>query len=154
MVAGTHHKIRDAYLKQVRELKLTGQLGKNLFIVHAETKQKYFSIFTRLLRRTDVLWTKPSELSFYTGAGLPIIIAPPIGSQEQFNALWLQTVGGGLPQMPAKYTREWLFDWVESGGLARAAWSGYMEAPTHGAYRIQSVITDEKFPLDKLPLIV
>jgi hypothetical protein len=154
LVAGTHKNVRDHYLKDIRGLKLSGHLGNNLEVLYANNLNKYFMDFTKRLRTTDILWTKPSELSFYTGAGLPVIIAPPIGSQEDFNALWLQGVGGGVHQLDAKYTNEWLFDWVNSGGLARAAWNGYMESPTHGAYRIQSVITDEKFPLPELPLIV
>ena len=35
LVAGTHHKVRHDYLRQVRDLKLVNQLGKNLFIEHA-----------------------------------------------------------------------------------------------------------------------
>ena len=81
-------------------------------------------------------------------------MAPPIGSQEEFNALWLRAVGGGIPQNDPRYTKEWLFDWWQSGGLARMAWSGFVEAPTHGTYRIESIITGEKFNLARLPLIV
>ena len=49
---------------------------------------------------------------------------------------------------------EWLEDWIQSGGLARMAWNGYIEAPTHGAYRIQSIITGEDTMLETPPLIV
>lgn len=154
LVAATHAEVRDGYLKTIRQLKLTRLLGKNLNVLYYPTRGEYFREFSKLLRKTDVLWTKPSELSFYAGAGMPIIMAPPIGSQEDFNAHWLRTVGAGLSQLEVKYTSEWLFDWIESGGLARAAWNGYLEAPTHGSYRIQSVITDEKFHLEKLPLVV
>lgn len=154
VVAGTHQHIRQAYLEKIKSLKLQKFLGRSVNVLAYNSRSEYFRVFTKLLRTTDVLWTKPSELSFYAGAGLPIIMAPPIGSQEDFNALWLKAVGAGLHQNDPKYAGEWLFDWRDSGGLARAAWSGYIEAPTHGAYRIQSVITDEKFPLEKLPLIV
>ena len=116
--------------------------------------EDYFRGFAHTLRTTDVLWTKPSELSFYTGLGIPIVMAPPIGSQEEFNKVWLQTVGGGLPQMDPGDTGEWLMDWISSGGLARFAWNGYIEAPTHGTYRIESIMTGEKVPLAALPLVV
>jgi len=152
--AGTHKDIRDKFIKSAQELNLSKQIGKNLNINYYKSRTEYFEKFTVGLKKTDILWTKPSEQSFYTGAGIPIIIAPPIGSQEDFNSRWLQAVGGGIPQHDPRYINEWLFDWVESGGLAKMAWNGYIEAPTHGAYRIQSVITDEKFPLEKLPLIV
>ena len=34
------------------------------------------------------------------------------------------------------------------------AWNGFIEAPTHGAYRIEEIITGMQVKLDKLPLIV
>lgn len=154
LIAGTHRGVRDFYLNKINELGITRGLGKHLFVHYWETRPAYFHGFSSLLRNTDILWTKPSEMSFYTGIGLPIIMAPPIGSQEEFNRVWLQQVGGGLPQGDPRYADEWLFDWIESGGLARMAWNGYIEAPTHGAYRIESIVTGEKVELEKLPLIV
>ena len=38
--------------------------------------------------------------------------------------------------------------------MARMAWNGFIEAPTHGAYRIEQVITGMKVELEQLPLIV
>ncbi len=81
-------------------------------------------------------------------------MAPTVGSQEDFNRKWLMTVNAGTDQLDPAHTGEWLFDWINSGGLARFAWNGYIEAPTHGAYRIQSVVTGEKMQLAELPLIV
>ena len=141
-------------MENARRLGLKKVLDQTLHIHHYEDRPTYFHSFARTLRTTDILWTKPSELSFYTGLGLSIIIAPPIGSQEEFNKLWLQGVNGGLAQNDPRYTDEWLFDWVQSGGLARFAWNGYIEAPTHGTYRIESLMTGEKVPLAELPLIV
>ena len=154
LVAGTHREIRKSYLKLIRSLNLGQAMGRNLNVVYYETREDYFKGFSKLLSQTDILWTKPSELSFYAGLGLPIIMAPPIGSQEEFNALWLRTVGGGIPQNDPRHTAEWLFDWWQSGGLARMAWSGFVEAPTHGTYRIESIITGRKYNLARLPLIV
>jgi hypothetical protein len=45
-------------------------------------------------------------------------------------------------------------DWINSGGLARMAWNGYIEAPTHGSYRIESIVTGTEVQLEKLPMIV
>ena len=81
-------------------------------------------------------------------------MAPSIGSQEVFNRSWLKMVGGGVTQNDPKFTDEWLFDWVNSGGLARIAWNGYIEAPTHGSYRIESILTGEKLEVEELPLII
>ncbi len=151
---GTKKIIADYFLEGVKKLGLKSMLGSSLHIHHYPDRPTYFKNFTRTLRTTDILWTKPSELSFYTGLGIPIIMAPPIGSQEEFNKVWLKTVNGGITQNDPRYANEWLFDWIASGGLARFAWNGYIEAPTHGAYRIESIITGEKTPLAELPLIV
>jgi hypothetical protein len=154
LIAGTHKEAKNAFIKKIGQLRLKKYMNKNLHVMYNSDRGEYFKEFTNHLRQTDILWTKPSELSFYTGAGIPIIMSPSIGSQEDFNAEWLRVVGGGVPQQDPRYVNEWLFDWIDSGGLARMAWSGYAEAPTHGAYRIESVITDEEFPLEKIPLIV
>ena len=154
LVTGTHHNALTYYRQGLKDLGLSRQVGKNISLIHSETRNDYFKQFSEVLHTTDILWTKPSELSFYTGLGLPIIVAPPIGSQERFNQVWLRTVGGGITQNDPRYTDEWLFDWVDSGGLARTAWNGFIEAPTHGAYRIESLITGQTVELEKLPLIV
>jgi len=141
-------------LKPTPYVRFCKQLGTWVQIPKFTSRYEYFSGFSEILKTTDILWTKPSELSFYTGLGLPIVIAPPIGSQEDFNRLWLQYVGGGIPQNDPKYTNEWLFDWIRSGGMARMAWSGYIEAPTHGTYRIEDIMLGVKSELPTLPLIV
>ncbi len=154
LVAGTKKDVAAYFKRKLIDIGLASDLGEGVRILYYPDRKTYFHRFDALLRHSDILWTKPSELSFYTGVGLPIIIAPPIGSQEKFNELWLRSVGGGLPQNDPEYADEWLFDWVESGGLARMAWNGFIEAPTHGVYRIEEIITGLPVKLEKLPLIV
>lgn len=154
LVAGTKKDAANYFKKGLMSLGMASDLGEGVRIQYYQDRPTYFRKFDQLVRQSDILWTKPSELSFYAGVGLPIITAPPIGSQEKFNELWLRAVGGGIPQNDPKYTDEWLFDWVESGGLARMAWNGFIEAPTHGAYRIEEIITGLEVELEKLPLIV
>lgn len=152
--AGTRKDVARYYRNAAVDFGLERELGEWILVPEFETRADYFTGFTELLRTTDILWTKPSELSFYAGLGIAIIMAPPIGSQEEFNRLWLQYMGGGIPQNDPRYTAEWLFDWVRSGGLARTAWSGYIEAPTHGTYRIEDIVLGRKSVIHKLPLIV
>ncbi len=154
LVAGTKKDIAEYFLDQIKELGLKNRLGKNLFVDYFPDRPSYFIEFSKILRKTDILWTKPSELSFYCGAGLPIIMAPSIGSQEQFNRTWLKMTGSGVSQGDPRFTNEWLFDWIGSGGLARMAWNGYIEAPTHGSYRISSIMTGDNIVLEKLPMII
>jgi hypothetical protein len=52
------------------------------------------------------------------------------------------------------FAHEWLWDWVASGALARMAWMGFMNAPTHGAYRIEDLIRGKTATMHPLPLIV
>lgn len=152
--SGTRKDVARYYQRAAADLHLEGALGESLLIPVFDTRTDYFAGFIKHLETTDVLWTKPSELSFYTGVGLPVIIAPPIGSQEDFNQVWLQYVGGGVPQGDPRFASEWLFDWIDSGGLARMAWNGYAEAPTHGTYRIEDLVLGRKSVLPTLPLIV
>lgn len=154
LVAGTKKDIAEMFHKGVRDLGLKRLLGKKIFIDYYPDRATYFKEFTKLLRKTDILWTKPSEMSFYCGMGLPIIMAPTIGSQEDFNRTWLRYIGAGFDQGDPEHTSEWLFDWINSGGVARAAWNGYMEAPQHGAYRIEGIITGTRMDVETLPMIV
>ncbi|MEI7512192.1 MAG: hypothetical protein WCK01_01905 [Candidatus Uhrbacteria bacterium] len=152
--AGTREEVATFYREAAIKLGLKRTFEKTLHIHAYHDRPTYFRSFAQTLRSTDILWTKPSELSFYAGLGLPIIMAPTVGSQENFNRNWLLGVNAGIDQLEPRYAGEWLFDWVNSGGLARFAWNGYIEAPTHGAYRLESVITGERMKLANLPLIV
>jgi hypothetical protein len=151
---GTHLDLKKFFLHAARNLGLHRVIGNTLRIHGYTDRETYFESFTETLRTTDILWTKPSELSFYTGLGLPIIIAPPVGSQEDYNKAWLEAVGGGIGQQDPRYAHEWLMDWVDSGALARLAWNGYVEAPTHGAHRIEAIITGKSVDLPPLPLVI
>ncbi len=140
LVAGTRNDVYLYFKKQIVQHGLQKALGKNLNIIFEVHKKDYFATFNRLLRTTDILWTKPSELSFYCALGVPIIMAPPIGSQEIFNRHWLKMLGAGLGQDVPKYTDEWLFDWIKSGWLAEAAMSGFLDGRQFGVANIKDVV--------------
>ncbi len=140
IIAGTRPEIEQYFTRIVAELGLTNELGTYVNIMCRLDKRSYFEEFNRVLRTTDVLWTKPSELSFYTALGLPIIIAPPLGQHEEQNKKWLITMGAGIEQENPTYVNEWLFDWIDKGLLAEAAWQGFSEAPRYGTYNIEKVM--------------
>jgi hypothetical protein len=154
LVAGTRKDVARYYASAAADLGLRRHMGDWLVIPSYDTRVGYFEGFDKLLETTDILWTKPSELSFYTGLGIAIVMAPTVGSQEDFNRLWLQYVGGGVSQFEPEHADEWLFDWIASGGVARLAWNGYAEAPTHGTYRIEDIVLGRKSEVPMLPLIV
>ena len=141
--AGIKKTVRDFLLDNVKKTGLESELNKNIEIIFSDNIINYFSIFNRKLRKTDILWTKPSELSFYAGLGIPIIIAPSIGSQEDFNRKWLLHVGAGFPQQNLKYTDEWLFDLLNGGRLAEGAMQGFVEIEKMGTYNIEKIISQE-----------
>lgn len=143
LVAGIHNEVASYFRRAIRKLGMTNQIDGHLHIIFAESKQKYFHRFNEILRTTDILWTKPSELSFYCALGIPIIIAEPIGSQEKFNREWLIEMGSGFDQKNVEYTGEWLFDWLKSGKLAEAAMEGFLEAPKLGVFNIEKIIFNQ-----------
>jgi len=140
LIAGVHQEARDYFKKTITECDLDSEFGKNVRIQFAKNKQTYFEQFNKILRTTDMLWTKPSELSFFAALGLPIIIAPPIGSQEDYNKEWLLALDAGIPQENPDYTNEWLFDWLNSGFLAKAAMAGFREGFQFGTFNIEKLV--------------
>jgi len=141
LVAGTRKEVKEYFERNIKNLKLKNNLDKNIEIVFDEDIESYFQKFNLALRKTDVLWTKPSEISFYTALGLPIIIAPPVGSQEEFNKKWLLRLGSGIPQENPNYTNQWLFDFLDSGRFAEAAMQGFIEGEKLGIFNIQKIIS-------------
>jgi len=133
---GTRRELGIYFQNNIKELKLDGWVH----ILYGNTTEGYFKVFNEYLKETDVLWTKPSELSFYAGLGIPIIIAPTIGSQEDFNKKWLLHTGAGISQDNPKYTDQWFYDLLNGGDLAEAAMQGFMEIEKLGAYNIEKLV--------------
>ena len=140
IAVGVREELRKYFEENIGNLKLDGWIH----ILSGLTVNEYFRTFNEALRETDILWTKPSELSFYAGLGIPIIIAPTIGSQEDFNKRWLLHVGAGIPQEDPKYTSQWLYDSLNSGDLAELAMQGFIEIEKMGAYNIEKIIANQK----------
>ncbi|PIN80938.1 hypothetical protein COV13_02775 [Candidatus Woesearchaeota archaeon CG10_big_fil_rev_8_21_14_0_10_32_9] len=140
IVVGTHIGLKDQFSVFIDEIGLKSRLDKNLTILAELTKKDYFAKFNEQLNKTDILWTKPSELSFYSGLGVPIIMAPPLGAQEYWNRKWLFEIGAGSDQEAPEYVSEWLFEKLNDGRLARKAWNGFLNAPRLGTYNIEKIL--------------
>ncbi|MFA6322483.1 MAG: hypothetical protein WCX71_03310 [Candidatus Buchananbacteria bacterium] len=153
LVAGIHNSVSTFFRQTARQAGLRNELGRGVKIIFASSKEEYFKKFNQALRVTDILWTKPSELSFYCALGVPIVMSPPIGSQEDFNRRWLRTIGSAVSQDDPKYANEWLLDWVNSGWFAEAAMQGFVEAPKFGTYNIEKIIS-HKFAETKTPKMI
>ena len=137
LVAGTIKSVKNYFLDCIERL----NLKRGVEIIFNNKISGYFKDFNLALRKTDILWTKPSELSFYTGLGLPIIVAPSIGSQENYNRKWLLELGSGILQNDPDHTNEWLFDLLESGWFAEAAMQGFIEAEKRGVFNIARIVS-------------
>jgi hypothetical protein len=138
LVCGVRPEVRSFFEAAIKANGLEGSAGVR--IIGGKGDEDYFASFDASLRDTDILWTKPSELSFYVGLGIPLIIAPTIGAQETFNLRWLEEIQAGIPQSEPRYAREWLFELLDQGRFAEAAWSGFLKARKYGTYKIQELI--------------
>jgi len=135
---GIREKIKKYFEKNLAEIKLNEAKPHCAEIIFEKDIESYFQKFNLALRKTDILWTKPSELSFYSALGIPIIISSSIGSQEEFNMRWLLKSGFGIFQENPNYTNQWLFDWLEKGYLAEAAMEGFVEGEKLGTLNIEN----------------
>jgi hypothetical protein len=150
---GIQKKVFERVLGTVSGAGLRDEIGRSLEIVHDPDVYAYLERFNTALRGTDVLWTKPSELAFYCGLGLPVLMADPIGAHEELNKRWLREIHAGIsPPGPLEACGEWLFDLRESGRLAEAAWDGFLKARKLGTYKIERLVRTGEFREGLSPL--
>lgn len=145
LVAGIRLEVKEYFDKLIK--KIPGA-ENSIEIIYSNNIYTYFEKFNAAIRTTDILWTKPSELSFYCGLGLPLILTSAIGSQEIFNRKWLFELNVGIKQENPEYTKDWLFDMLNSGRLAEAAWSGFLKSRKLGVYKIEEIIATGKMSSD------
>jgi len=136
LVAGIRAEVAERFRQDLKNAGLEAALGHGIELLHAPDLSTYFDRFNALMAQTDVLWTKPSELSFFAALGLPLLCAPPVGVHERYNRRWLIENGAALRQRNARLVAERLGDWLDEGTLAGAAWSGFMRLPKFGLYKI------------------
>lgn len=141
LVAATHKNVRDYFTDELHKNSLDHVLGSSIKIIYEPTKDGYFDSFNKILDETDIIWTKPSELCFFAGLGIPLILAPTIGSQEDSNRRWIINMSAGFAQYDPSYTNEWFMDSIKKGFFAEAAMEGFIEAPYLGTLNIERVLT-------------
>ncbi len=100
-----------------------------------------YGAFNDLLARIDVLWTKPSELVFYAALGLPLVLAPPLGVQEEANREHVLAAGAAVDQGDPREAGGWMLALLEAGRLADAARAGRAGLPRDGTRRIVEAVT-------------
>jgi hypothetical protein len=140
LVAGVRPEVEARFREAIHRARMEPLLGGPLEILSAPTFGEYYGRFNELLSRTDVLWTKPSELVFYGALGIPLVLSPPVGVHERYNRRWARESGAGLKQREPRFAAERISDWLADGVLAAAAWAGYMRLPKFGLYRILEAV--------------
>lgn len=137
LVAGSRADVKRRFEQQIESNRLLELVGKNLDILFEEDTDSYFERFESLLATTDILWTKPSELVFYAGLGLPLLLSEPVGIHEAYNRRFARENGAALKQRDPSVIAERLRELLEDGHFATAAWAGYRRMPHRGLYEIE-----------------
>jgi hypothetical protein len=140
LVAGTRPEIGLRFQRWVEAAGLAERFGDGIEILCENDFTRYYRRFSALLERTDLLWTKPSELTFYAALGVPLVFSRPVGAHERLNRRWAIQRGAGLKQDDPGCAADWLREWLLDGTLAAAAWSGYLRLPKFGTPRILDVV--------------
>jgi hypothetical protein len=140
LVAGTRPEVYRFFMEAVARAGLEPSIGREISIIFGDDFKTYYAAFNRALLETDVLWTKPSELSFYPALGLACLLSRPLGAHERYNRRWLREQGVGLKQRRLDHAHGWIEEWLEDGTLAAAAWSGFVRLPKNGTARIAELV--------------
>ncbi|HEX4335060.1 MAG TPA: hypothetical protein VH062_04050 [Polyangiaceae bacterium] len=136
LIAGIRRDVANTFVRALEHF----DLATNVEILTAWSFDDYYRKFNALMRRTDILWTKPSELSFYAGLGLGVVLAKPVGGHERYNRRWLREQGVALKQHSPRHAAEWIDEWLNDGTLAAAAWTGFLRLPKDATNRIVSLV--------------
>lgn len=144
-------EVAQRFTHAVENARLTSRLGKSINVWFDASFREYYRMFNALLATTDVLWTKPSEISFYAGLGIPLILSHPVGTHERYNRRWLRERGAGLKQRNVQHMPGWFDEWLMDGTLAAAAWSAFTRIPSDGTLNIVQALSDAGFRSNPLP---
>jgi hypothetical protein len=140
LVTGVRNDIACRYREMLERHGLADLEDGAVEVLCADGFETYYRGFNALLARTDVLWTKPSELTFYGALGIPLVFAPPVGVHERLNRRWAIQRGAGLKQDAPEWAWRWLAEMLEDGTLAGAAWAGFLRLPRRGTERVARVV--------------
>jgi len=152
LFAGVNRFVERTFREHLARIDLESALDDGVIVVREDTRSAYFDRFNALMRETDILWTKPSELSFYTGLGIPIVMAPPIGPQEDKNQSWLLDKSCAFVQGTPSLALEWLTDLIEDGLFAERAMDGFIKNRRLGVYKIEELLNTGTMTRETHPL--
>jgi hypothetical protein len=137
LVAGTRKEVAA----RLRRFADEAGVAERVRILVAPDFASYYRAFNALLAEADALWTKPGELVFYAGLGLPLVLAPAVGVQERANTRWVLDRGAAVPQGDPRHAGSWLREMIDDGVLAGAAFSGHLRLPYDGSRKIAAIVS-------------
>lgn len=99
-----------------------------------------FDRFNLALKSVDVIVTKPGEIVFYAGLGIPMVFLPPIGAHEARNREYLIENGCAVDMEDVSRFAEWLEEKRRNESLLELAEMGYQSLPKGGAFEIDELV--------------
>jgi hypothetical protein len=144
LIAGVRKEVSD-YFKKLTD----ARFGDAVKVIFENKKDAYFKAFNRSMRTTDLLVTKPSELSFYAGLGLPLLLTPSLGSQEEYNRKWLLSQNAAIDLPQQGDLAGWFRKKLDDGTFARLAVNGFQNIEKSGYYNILDHLNRKHFPASK-----
>ncbi len=96
--------------------------------------------FNRAIPKSDILITKPGELVFYTGLGIPEVLLPPVGQHEDKNRRYLLDNGCAADYPGPENLLSWLREARRAGLLADLASNGAARIPATGTHVIHGLV--------------
>jgi hypothetical protein len=138
LVAGTRHRVAAKFAEWIAE----SRVGDAVRVLHEPDFASYYRRFNETLAEADVLWTKPSELTFYAALGLPLLCARPLGVHERRNRAWAVGLGAAFDAKDSRATANRLPSLLADGSLAAAAWAGFTRMPRSGTARILAAVAE------------
>jgi len=141
LVAGTRADTATRFHDAVARAGLASLEGGPVEVLFEPTFDAYATRFHRRLADLDVLWTKPSELTFFGPAGFALALTRPLGAQEHANRAWARRLGAALDAGDVGGAAAWLDRHLGDGALARVAYAAATRMPGHGTERILALAT-------------
>ncbi len=140
--AGINDKVLKRFHQFARTSKCDQFVGSSLEFICESEPMRFFDRFNEALRSTDLIITKPSELVFFAGLGIPFLLTRPIGPHESENLHWLEERHAGIGiRYPLKYIGEWLCDFLDDGIIASMAWDAFQNIPRSGTRNVENLLS-------------
>ncbi|MCC7139577.1 MAG: hypothetical protein IT460_14230 [Planctomycetes bacterium] len=140
LVAGTRADTAERLTAIARRAGFAPGEGAPVEILHDADFETYARRFHDHLAETDVLWTKPSEITFFAAAGFALALTTPLGVQERANRDWVLARGAAVDAGALRDAARSLDARRADGSLAAAAFAGATRLPRHGTARVVNLV--------------